>query len=569
MFEFRAGRVMEVAPMHSRTVLSSSCHVLLVFPRFFADTFWSFRVTCEVLNVRHPAPPLGLITVAALLPSTWQVRLIDCNVETLTDDDIAKADLVMTGGMFRQRPDALAIVERCRACGTPVAVGGPDATSSPEYFRRANFLVIGEAEPVMAQFIAAWNNGEREGEFSAEKFTADVTASPLPRFDLLNFGHYLFVNVQYSRGCPFNCEFCDIIELYGRVPRTKTIAQVLAELDRLYALGYRGHIDFVDDNLVGNKKALRQFLPALIAWQKAHGFPFEFSTEASVNIADDDRVLEMLRNANFFTLFIGIESPDTETLIAARKKQNTRRNLVASINKIYASGMSVMAGFILGFDGERKRVAEGIVDCIEESAIPVCMVGLLSALPNTQLTRRLAGENRLGERYDRPYIDGSGDHCTDGLNFVTARPRREILADYLTVLERIYTPEAFFARVRAVARRLQNTRSVLSPSGGAARDIYRLTRVLWAMTVRQPSLASHVLYTLGDCAWHNAGALRNVVKMMALYLHLGPFAGKVAVVVRKQIDQLDREAQALGAAPPVAIGSQRDLDLQRLPTPSF
>ncbi len=560
---------MDVAPMHSGNLLSSSCRVLLVFPRFFADTFWSFRVTCEVVGVRHPAPPLGLITVAAMLPSTWQVRLIDCNVETLTDDDIAKADLVMTGGMFRQRPDALAIVERCRACGTPVAVGGPDVTSSPECFRRANFLVLGEAEPVMAQFIAAWNNGEREGEFSAEKFTADVTASPLPRFDLLNFRHYLFVNVQYSRGCPFNCEFCDIIELYGRVPRTKTIAQVLAELDRLYALGYRGHVDFVDDNLVGNKKALRQFLPALIAWQKAHGFPFEFSTEASINIADDDRVLAMLRNANFFSLFIGIESPDTDTLIAARKKQNTRRNLVASINKIYAAGISVMAGFILGFDGEGNRVAEGIVDCIEESAIPVSMVGLLSALPNTQLTRRLASENRLGEWYDRPFTDGSGDHCTDGLNFATARPRREILADYLTVLERIYTPEAFFVRVRAVARRLQTKGSVLSPSGGAARDIYRLTRVLWAMTVRQPSLARHLLHTLGDCAWHNAGALRNVVKMMALYLHLGPFAGKVAVIVRKQIDQLDREGQAWGAAPPVEIGSQHDLDIQRLPTPSF
>ena len=255
--------------------------------------------------------------------------------------------------------------------------------------------MLGEAEGVIDDFIAAWNAGKRSGTFTAPKFQADVTTSPIPRFDLLKFEHYLYVGVQYSRGCPFTCEFCDIIELYGRLPRTKTTAQMLAELDRLYALGYRGHLDFVDDNLIGNKKALKQFLPTLKEWQEQHDYPFELSTEASVNIADDDALLQMMRDANFFALFVGIESPDPETLVAMRKKQNTRSNLVDSIHKIYRAGMFVTAGFIVGFDSEKTDVGDSIAHFIELSAIPVAMVGLLYALPNTQLTRRLAKEGRL------------------------------------------------------------------------------------------------------------------------------------------------------------------------------
>jgi radical SAM superfamily enzyme YgiQ (UPF0313 family) len=460
----------------------------------------------------------------------------------------------MTGGMLPQQPDALAIIERCRRLGTPVAVGGPDATSSPHIYGRADFLVLGEAETVIAQFIAAWNDGVRAGRFEAEKFTADVTSTPIPRFDLLNFGHYLYIGVQFSRGCPFNCEFCDIIELYGRVPRTKTNAQMLAELDTLYAMGYRGHVDFVDDNLIGNKKSLKKFLPELIAWQRAHGYPFELSTEASVNLADDNALLAMLRDANFFTIFVGIESPDSDTLVAAQKKQNTRRSLVDSINKIYAAGIYVNAGFIVGFDTERNRVAQGMIDCIEETAIPVCMVGLLYALPNTQLTRRLEREGRLHAGNDQAADGDYGDQCTSGLNFTTARPRREILADYKAVLERIYAPENYFARVREVSRRLKRSGPLLAKSfTGAIVDCYRLVRIIWAMTVPHPTWALHVWRTIIVCAWKNPRALRSAVMMLSVYLHLGPFSREVVASIGEQIARIDRSEDMGFTLVPAAV----------------
>lgn len=247
-----------------------------------------------------------------------------------------------------------------------------------------------------------------------------------PRFDLLNFKDYVQIGVQYSRGCPFTCEFCDIIELYGRVPRTKTNEQMLAELDRLYELGYRGHVDFVDDNLIGNKRAVKGFLPELAKWQKERSYPFEMSTEASLNLADDEALLKMMQQAGYFSVFIGIESPDPEVLVATRKKQNTRRDIAKSVHKIYDAGIFVLAGFIVGFDEESDKVADEISALIEEAAIPVAMTGLLYALPNTQLTRRLAKEGRLHADFatDDPDTE-HGDQCTAGLNFTTVRPRTD------------------------------------------------------------------------------------------------------------------------------------------------
>src|SRR4051812_8834391 len=428
-------------------------NVLLVAPCFSGQSFWNFRAACEVYGARFPAPPLGLITVAALLPQYWQCRLINRNTEELRVADLDWADLVMTGGMLPQQPDTLRVIELAQARGKPVVVGGPDVTSSPECYEAADFQVLGEAEGIIEAFVAAWETGVRQGVFEAEKFTADITRSPVPRFDLLTRAHYTYIGVQFARGCPFTCEFCDIIELYGRAPRVKTAEQMLTELDTLYDCGYRGHLDFVDDNFIGNKKAVKAFLPHLIAWQKARGYPFAFSTEASINIADDEALLSLMRAANFFTIFIGIESPDSDTLTSMQKKQNTRRSLAGSVHKIYRAGMFVNAGFILGFDSEKGSVADAMVDCIEATSIPVCMVGLLYALPNTQLTRRLAREQRL---FPADYTmrsaesNSTGDQCTSGLNFETARSRCEILADYRSVLERIYRPSAYYQRVRQV-----------------------------------------------------------------------------------------------------------------------
>src|SRR5258708_14770188 len=369
--------------------------VLMIYPRFVNESFWNYRESCGVIGAQYPTIPLGLITVADMLPREWNVRLVNLNTEELSEADLEWADLVMTGGMMFQQAGTLDIIELCRSQGKPVAVGGPDVSSSPHVYERANFRVVGEAEGIIDKFIDAVDGGSNEGLFEAPKFQIDVTKTPKPRFDLLKFEQYMYLGVQYSRGCPFTCEFCDIIELYGRVPRTKTAEQMLEELEVLYQLGYRGHVDFVDDNLIGNKKALKLFLPHLIKWLEERDYPFEFSTEASLNLADDPELITMLKKANFFVIFMGIESPDTDTLIAMRKKQNTRRSIPDSIHKIYRAGIFVTAGFIVGFDSEKGSIAGPMIDVIEDCAIPMSIVGLLWALPNTQLSRRLAREGRL------------------------------------------------------------------------------------------------------------------------------------------------------------------------------
>src|ERR1043165_7070582 len=422
--------------------MSQPTRVLLVCPRFSADSFWVYTPACEIVGAKYPTAPLGLITIAAMLPQSWKFRFVNRNTETLDESDVAWADLVMTGGMLFQQADSLRLIELAHKHGKPAAVGGPDVSSHPYVYEAADFKILGEAEGVIDDFVRLWEAGERKGTFEAEKFQADVTKTPIPRFDLLKFDQYLYIGVQFSRGCPFTCEFCDIIELYGRAPRTKSHAQILAELEALYRLGYRGHVDFVDDNLIGNKKAIKAFLPVLENWIKEHDFPFEFTTEASLNLADDQELLQMLRRSNFFAIFVGIESPDEATLGAARKKQNTRRSIAESVHKIYQAGMSVTAGFIVGFDTEKGSVAQPMINLIEEANIPIAMVGLLYALPNTQLTRRLAREGRLHVDHDAAPA-GKGDQCTAGVNYQTKRPRLDILRDYRKILERVYDPEAF------------------------------------------------------------------------------------------------------------------------------
>jgi len=517
-----------------------ACNVLLIHPRFGANTFWNFAAACELFGARYPTGPLGLITVAALLPSTWCVRLVDRNVEELTDGDLAWADLVMTGGMLPQQYDLLNVIDLCRARAKPVAIGGPAATSTPEIYARADFRILGEAEGIIDKFIAAWEAGEREGVFEAEKFKIDVTNSPIPRFDLLKFENYLYIGVQFSRGCPFTCEFCDIIELYGRVPRTKTNAQMLTELEALYRLGYRGHVDFVDDNLIGNKKGVKAFLPDLREWQKAHDYPFEFTTEASINLADDPELLRLMNEANFVGVFVGIESPDPDTLVAMRKKQNTRRNLVESIQRIYAAGLFVTGGFIVGFDSEKGSVADAMVDLIEDAAIPVCMVGLLYALPNTQLTRRLTQEGRLHHReYHESSHKGSADHCTHGLNFDTLRPRQDILLDYKRVLEKAYDPLAFIGRIRRLVSLLDNSTRKRKTQAEASQRKYSSLETVHRLINSLPESGEVFWQTFIDCARSNPASARYVLMLMAFYLHLGPFSRYVINEIEEKIEYVE------------------------------
>ena len=518
-----------------------ACNVLLVYPRFAADTFWNFAATCELFGAKYPAAPLGLITVAALLPPTWSVRLVDRNTEELTDDQLEWADLVMTGGMLPQQPDTLEIINLCHGHNKPVAVGGPSVTSTPHLYKTADFRVLGEAEGVINEFIAAWEAGTREGVFEAEKFTVDVTKSPIPRFDLLKFDRYLHIGVQFSRGCPFTCEFCDIIELYGRVPRAKANSQMLAELDELYRLGYRGHVDFVDDNLIGNKKAVRKFMPELRAWLERNDYPFEFTTEASLNLADDDAFLKAMTEANFVGVFVGIESPDTDTLVAMKKRQNTRRSLVESIKKIYAAGIFVTAGFIVGFDSEKGSIADGMIELIEEASIPVCMVGLLYALPNTQLTRRLEKEGRLHPTPES-YPPGAADQCTQGLNFDTMRPRHEVLLDYKRILEKVYDPAAYAGRLERLSNLLDNSNRRRRTSASDSRHGVNRLDMLHRIVNNLPEPREIFRPAFGRCVSSNPQSARWIVALTALYLHLGPFSRYVVGQIEQKIDGLQVSA---------------------------
>jgi radical SAM superfamily enzyme YgiQ (UPF0313 family) len=525
--------------------------VLLISPRFAGRTFLSLEAVCEIYGGRAMTAPLGLITVAAMLPPSWDCRLVNRNTEDLTDADIDWADLVMIGGMMPQRADILDLIDLVHARGKPVAVGGPDVTSSPEAYEAADFRVLGEAEGIIGVFIRAWEAGERRGRFEAEKFTADVTTSPVPRFDLLKRAQYTFFGVQFSRGCPFTCEFCDIIELYGRTPRFKTTAQMLAELDTLYRMGYRGSLDFVDDNFIGNKKAVKAFLPHLIEWQKARGYPFSLTTEASINLADDDVLLGLMREANFYSIFVGIESPETDTLVSMQKKQNTRRVLADNIHKLYSSGILVVAGFIIGFDTEQNSVADSMIDCIEATSIPVCQLGLLFALPGTQLTRRLVKERRLfSVSYQQRRVAevGVGDQCVSGLNFETKRPRRDMLVDYRHVLDRIYSPDAFFGRVENVAKMLRppsldRSNDVDAPPkrmfGVPRRDLLMLWRIVWRLAARQPRALWPFLRVFCRCMATTPGALHSVGMFAAIYLHVGPFSRFVIKAIDQQIAEID------------------------------
>ena len=531
--------------------VASSCKVLMIFPRFNPKSFWSYEGVIDILGARYPASPLGMITLAALLPAEWSVRLINRNTEDFTPEDLDWADMVMTGGMMAQQADCLRVVQIAQAAAKPVVIGGPDATSSPHIYACAEFRVLGEAEMIIDDFVEAWERGDRSGCFTAPKFKADVTRSPIPRFDLLKFDHYLYVGVQFSRGCPFTCEFCDIIELYGRVPRTKTPDQMLAELDRLYALGYRGYLDFVDDNLIGNKKAVKAFLPHLIAWQKKHRYPFVLTTEASLNVADDSQLLQLMKEANFFAIFIGIESAEPETLVHMQKKQNTRRSIPESVHRIYAAGISVYAGFIIGFDTDRDDVADSQVRLITEAAIPVAMIGLLWALPTTQLTRRLEREGRLHAGHDTDKDGRAGDQFYAGLNFETVRPRAAVIRSYIEALTGAYAPAAYFGRVRDLMRRLDpvdlGPRIALRDGW---REFDRFLKLMWEVTRRRPEARAFVWSLLAHTLVRKPRAIRTLMTQVTFYLYLPGIVSYVIANLRRQLAEVESGAWRPVLAPP-------------------
>ncbi|MGH9160757.1 MAG: B12-binding domain-containing radical SAM protein, partial [Vicinamibacteraceae bacterium] len=447
--------------------------VLFVYPEF-PDTYWSFRHALRFYGKRSAFPPLGLLTVSALLPASWERRLVDLNVRPLADAEIKWADLVLISAMLVQKESLRRVVARSKALGKRVVVGGPYVTTLAEPMAGVDHLFLGEAESTLPELVADLQRGEAKPVYQAVE-RPSLALSPVPHFHLASLGHYLEMSVQYSRGCPFQCEFCDIIEIYGRVPRTKSNEQLLTELDELLRLGWRGHVFIVDDNFIGNKRDVKRLLPALAEWSERHRHPFTFLTEASVNLADDDELLDMMRRARFRSVFLGIETPVQESLQETLKHQNIRRNLVDAVRKIQGYGLDVMAGFIVGFDNDPDDIFQQQIDFIRESAIPLAMVGLLQALPGTALWRRLEHEGRL-------LSEGTG-HLECSLTFIPKMDRVRLLEGYRTIVQTVYAPHEYYGRTLDCLSRLAK-RLPVQRRATPFDDLVALGRVLVTLGVR-------------------------------------------------------------------------------------
>jgi radical SAM superfamily enzyme YgiQ (UPF0313 family) len=445
--------------------------VLLVYPEF-PDTFWSFKHALPFQGKRSAYPPLGLLTVSALLPASWPKRLVDLNVRPLKDSDLAWADVVFFSGMMVQGPSMKAQIARAKERGLRTVVGGPIASAQDPAIAEADHVVEGEAEEMIPGLVADLERGEVKPRYVRSELP-DLKRVPLPDLHLASLRRYSAMAVQFSRGCPFTCEFCDIIEIYGRRPRTKAPEQILAEFDQLHRHGWRGPVFLVDDNFIGNKKCVKLLLPRLVEWMRDHKFPFSLFTEASLNLAEDPDLLRMMREAHFTRVFLGIETPVEESLKETTKFQNLRGDLLDSVRLIQAQGIEVMAGFIVGFDNDPPDVFQRQIQFIREAAIPLSMVGLLTALPNTQLWRRLKAEGRLIKQ-------SLGSNTLADLNFIPKMDAEELLAGYRRIMQTIYSPREYFERASAF----------LSQLGEAARaplvfsDMMAVARSLWRQGLR-------------------------------------------------------------------------------------
>ena len=521
-----------------KNLLEKGTKCLIVQSKFSEYSFWNYDDVCRIAGAKYPAAPLGLMTVAALLPQQWEFRLIDENVEPLLDEYFEWADIVCTGGMLPQQKGILSVIDKTHSYGRPVVAGGPDPTSQPEIYKSADFLVLGEGEITIPMFIDDLDKGVKSDECRSTE-RADMTKAAVPRFDLIKFKDYLQVGMQYSRGCPFNCEFCDIIELYGRKSRTKTPDQIIKELTTLYNLGYRGHIDFVDDNFIGNKKNVKNVLIEIREWLKAKNYPFYFSTEASMNLADDIELLKLMRDVDFRFVFLGIESPDETVLKSINKKINLNRSIAETVDKISSYGMIVKAGCIIGFDNESEKTAKNMIKCIEDSGIAMAMVGKLYALPNTQLTRRLKAEGRLFENGSTVRnTDTQIDQTSSSLNFVTSRPRANILRDYINVVEHLYEPGNYYERVI-------HTALILKPDNKYKPDILTVLKTMESflkLCIKAGlNRKTGWLYwkTLFTVLLRNPKAVEAAVNLAAMYIHFNKQAQFIINLTNREINSID------------------------------
>lgn len=422
--------------------MKSKIRALLVYPSY-PETFWSFKYALKFVKKSSTFPPLGLLTVASLLPGYWDIKLIDLNIESLKDKDIEWADYIMVSAMAVQRKSAEEVIERAKKAGKKVVAGGPLFTMHyDEFVQSVDHLVLDEAEITLPRFLKDLESGEPEKIYFSGGF-ADLESSPVPRFDLIKMEKYSSMNIQFSRGCPHNCDFCDIPLLYGHRPRTKSSKQIISELEALYQLGWEGGVFFVDDNFIGNKRKLKEeILPELIKWSKFRNYPFRFFTEASLNLADDEELMNLMVEAGFDEVFIGIETPNPESLKEVHKMQNYKRDLLKAIETLHKHGLIVQGGFILGFDHDPPTIFDSMVEFIQKSGIITAMVGLLQAPKGTRLYEKLKKQGRL----IKDFVENNTDFS---LNFVPKMDYRDLLKGYKKVVDKLYSPEGLYQRIKS------------------------------------------------------------------------------------------------------------------------
>jgi len=458
--------------------------ILLVYPRY-PETFWSLRHALKFISKKANLPPLGLLTVAAMLPGNWHKKLVDMNVSRLTDEDIKWADYVFISAMAVQRSSVKEVIARCKKLGTKTVAGGPLFTTGYEDFNEIDYFVLNEAEVTLPPFLEDIQKGCARRIYSSTE-RPDISQTPIPLWSLIQSKYYSQMILQYSRGCPFNCEFCDIIILNGQQPRTKGKEQVLSELETLYQRRWRGDIFIVDDNFIGNKKKIKtDILPALTEWQKRRKYPFGLGTQASINLADDDDLLKSMVEAGFNAVFIGIETPNEESLVECAKSQNQNRDLLAAIKKIQNFGLEVQGGFILGFDSDPFSIFNSQVSFIQKSGIVTAMVGLLNAIPGTRLHQRLKRENRLLN----VFVDNNTD-CS--LNFIPKMNYEVLINGYKDVLNTIYSPDQYSQRVRTFLKEYKQYKPRGAQTGKLQfNDIRALFQSMWVLGIRERGRRSY------------------------------------------------------------------------------
>ena len=417
--------------------------ILLIYPEY-PDTFWSFKHALKFIRRRAALPPVGLLTIVAMLPKEWPKKVVDLNVTKLTKKDLAWADCAFIGGMVVQKESARKVIARCKQAGLKIVAGGPLFTSELDEFEDVDHFVLNEAELTLPLFLADLEKGCAKHIYETSEF-CDIRRTPAPMWELIDLKHYASMGIQFSRGCPFNCEFCNVTALFGHRSRIKTAEQIIAELDGLYNLGWRGPVFFVDDNFIGNKAYLKaHLLPALIQWQKGKK-QIPFNTEASVNLADDEPLMEMLVKAGFDTVFIGIETPNEESLAECNKQQNKNRNLLESVKRMQRAGLQVTGGFIVGFDSDTPSIFQRQIEFIQQSGIVTAMVGLLNAPPGTGLYERMREEGRLIGLM-------SGDNVDGTTNIIPKMGLDALREGYRNMMHHLYSPEHYYERVMTFLR---------------------------------------------------------------------------------------------------------------------